>query len=296
MKKIRLGIIAPSEIALRRFLPSLNKDKRFEYVGVSIASENEWFGGSRGSDSIYISSEREKALNFVKSFGGIVFEGYCNFIKSGLIDAIYIPLPPSLHFKWAKTALENDLHVFVEKPSTTSLKETNELIELAKAKQLALHENYMFVFHSQIDYVKQILETKELGEVRLFDVRFGFPFRGTNDFRYNKSLGGGALFDCGGYTLKLANMLLGDSATIVQANSGFIDNFEVDMYGSATLNNNEGIICNASFGMDNAYTCDLHIWGSEGKLHTNRIFTAPVGYEPQMELTINGEKTATGRP
>lgn len=44
MKKIRIGIICPSEIAFRRFLPSLEKEENFTYVGVAIASKEEWDG------------------------------------------------------------------------------------------------------------------------------------------------------------------------------------------------------------------------------------------------------------
>ena len=51
-----------------------------------------------------------------------------------------------LHHKWAKLALLNGKHVFVEKPSTTSLEDTMDLISVASEKGLALHENYMFVY------------------------------------------------------------------------------------------------------------------------------------------------------
>ena len=59
-------------------------------------------------------------------------------INSSDIEALYIPLPPGLHYKWAKKALEAGKHVLVEKPSTTSLSDTRNLISIAKEKGLAL--------------------------------------------------------------------------------------------------------------------------------------------------------------
>ena len=44
------------------------------------------------------------------------------------------------------------------------------------------------------------------------DFRIVDTIRGTNDFRYNRDLGGGALLDCGGYTVKLAGLFLGMTA------------------------------------------------------------------------------------
>ena len=44
MNKIRIGIICPSEIAFRRFMPALGKVNGMEYMGVAIANEREWNG------------------------------------------------------------------------------------------------------------------------------------------------------------------------------------------------------------------------------------------------------------
>ena len=47
---IRIGILCPSEIAFRRFLPALRKCEQFQYVGVATASVNEWFGKENKND------------------------------------------------------------------------------------------------------------------------------------------------------------------------------------------------------------------------------------------------------
>lgn len=289
---IRIGIICPSEIAFRRFLPSLKDAKGFEYVGVAIANKEEFIGAT---DEV-IAKERAKAQTFVDNYGGKIFEGYAGLILSQEIDAVYLPLPPALHFQWAKKALENKKHVLVEKPSTTSLQETQELISIASEKGLALHENYMFVFHNQIKAIEDIVKSGEIGEVRLYRISFGFPRREARDFRYNKKLGGGALLDAGGYTMKLATELLGKDAYLKAASANYLPDFEVDMYGSATMQNDKGVVAQIAFGMDNDYRCDLEIWGSKGTLVTGRILTAPKGFEPSYTLKKNQEFTNGSLP
>lgn len=284
---IRIGIICPSEIAFRRFLPSLQKAEGFEYVGVAIANKEEFVGAT---DEV-LAKERAKAQTFVDNYGGKIFEGYGNLIGSSEVDAVYLPLPPALHFQWAKQALQKGKHVLVEKPSTTSLADTQELISIAEEKSLALHENYMFVFHNQIAAINEIVKSGEIGDIRLYRISFGFPRRDARDFRYNKALGGGALLDAGGYTMKLATELLGSSVRLVAATANYTSEFEVDLYGSATLENDDKVVAQVAFGMDNDYKCDLEIWGSKGTLTTGRIMTAPNGFEPTYTVKKNQEYT-----
>lgn len=248
-----------------------------------MASKEEFVGAT---DEI-LAKERQKAQTFVDNYGGKIFEGYANLIGSEEVDAIYLPLPPALHFKWAKLALKKGKHVLVEKPSTTSFADTQELVSIAEEKGLALHENYMFVFHNQIQAVKDIVNSGEIGDVRLYRITFGFPRRAATDFRYNKALGGGALLDAGGYTMKLASTLLGGGVKLTAANTGYLSDFEVDIYGSATMVNDKGKVAQMAFGMDNDYRCDLEVWGSTGTLTTGRILTAPDGFVPTYTIKNN---------
>ncbi len=293
MSKVKIGIICPSEIAFRRFMPAVKECENAEYVGVAYACADEWFGKSN-VDSRLIKGEAEKAQSFKAEYGGKIFSSYMELIKSDEVDAVYLPLPPALHYKWAMLALQNGKHIFLEKPSTTTAADTKELIAVADERDLAVHENYMFAFHAQLAKINEIVQSGRLGDVRLYRIAFGFPQRAVNDFRYNKSLGGGALLDCGGYTLKLASMLLGESAEIKYSKLNSTEGFDVDIYGSAALVNDEGVTAQVSFGMDNSYKCDLEIWGSKGTLSTGRILTAPAGFEPTAEIkTAEGTETVS---
>lgn len=273
---INLGIIGCAEIAFRRFIPASLQVSEFKAVAVA----EEYAPG--------------KLEQFEETYG---IEGYNSFDKilgDPSIDAVYIPQPPALHYKWAKKALEEGKHVLVEKPSTTSYEDTADLVKTAREKGLALHENYMFAYHLQIEQIKKMLDDKVIGDVRQISAQFGFPMREKNDFRYVKDLGGGALLDAGGYTLKLATILLGDSIKVDSAHLNYMDGFEVDMYGNVAVSNDEGTVCFLGFGMDCGYRCSLEVWGSKGRLYTNRIFTAPETLEPVVFIeTAEGTSEKT---
>ena len=288
---IKVGIICPSEIAFRRFLPSLQKVNEFSFAGVAIASPEEWAGDGKvtADTTAIIDKERQKAQTFIDNYGGRIFEGYKTLITSPEVDVVYLPLPPALHFRWAKFALENGKHAYVEKPFTTNLEHAQELLDLAKQRNLAVHENYMFIFHRQLQAVQDLIAAGEIGKVRQYRISFGFPRRAAYDFRYIKALGGGALLDAGGYCIKYASWLLGDTARLVCANSYYEEGFEVDIFGSCTMVNDEGTAVQMSFGMDCDYKCELEAWGSTGTLTTGRILTAPDGLEPDMVIKHNQE-------
>lgn len=286
MKRIKIGILSPSEIATRRFLPALPAE--VEFVGIAVASKNEWSGDiDDNAFNLLSKRELEKASNITATFGGRVFSSYLSLITSREIDAIYIPLPPALHYQWGKISLENGLHVLLEKPLTVKYEDTEKLISLARTRNLLVYENYAFEFHKQIEEIKKLYNSGLLGEIRLIRTSFGFPYRGASDFRYTKVLGGGALNDCGGYPIKLSTILLGGEIKTKYSKLGYLDLHDVDVYGFDVLENNLGTTAIASFGMDNSYKCELEIWGSKNSLYCPRVFTPPADFK--SKIIISGE-------
>ncbi len=272
---MKIGILGAADIAYRRFLPALEKCPEIVYVGVA-------------------SRTLEKTLRFAERFGGKVYGSYGELLADKSVDAVYVPLPPALHYEWGKKVLLAGKHLFMEKPFTTAPGDTRELLELAAERRLITHENYMFLYHRQLTKVKELIADGMLGKIRLYRMAFGFPKRAEGDFRYCKTLGGGALLDCGGYPVRLALDLLGESARVVQAKLVQLEGYEVDLYGSAVLENDAGQTAQISFGMDNSYKCELEVWGSRGCLQAGRIFTAPSDFEPVITVkTQAGEETAS---
>ncbi len=271
---MKIGILGAADIAYNRFLPSLQKTQAFSCAGVA---------AYRGEDP-------SRARRFTETYQLPVYESYEALIADPEIDAVYVPVPPAFHAHWGRQALEAGKHLLLEKPFTASLSETKELLALAEQRQLAVHENYMFGFHSQIETVKNWIQSGEHGQVRLLRAAFGFPLRQTGDFRYKKSMGGGALLDAAGYVLRLASLLLGP-VELLSSNVQGLEGFEVDMQGAASLRGLEnGLVYQGAWGMSHFYQCALELWTSEARLSTNRIFTAPADYEPVWIKETQGQR------
>lgn len=92
--------------------------------------------------------------------------------------------------------------------------------------------------------------------------------------------------------MRLAAELLGEGAKVTQARLVQPAGYKVDLFGSAVLENPAGICAQLSFGMDNAYQCQLEVWGSEATLIAPRVFTAGPDFAPSLILRgSSGEET-----
>ncbi|GAA04686.1 Gfo/Idh/MocA family protein [Photobacterium leiognathi] len=267
---INIAILGAANIALNRFMPALKAINSINYLGVASNSQN-------------------KADNFQQMFGGRIFTSYDEVINCAEVDAVYIPLPPSLHYVWAKKALLNNKHVFLEKPSVLEKDHAFELVDIANKRGLVLVENYMFEYHAQLTNIKSIINEGSIGELRFINSQFSFPFRGAEDFRYSKSMGGGALYDCGGYPIKLLSLLMGDNIQVEHSKLNIDERFGVDTNGIVSLSNSNGVLGQVYFGMDDVYRCSVEIVGSKGRIVSNRIFTAPADTDISVEVTVNNE-------
>lgn len=273
----RIGILGAADIAYNKFLPALSQVEGAECAGVA-------------------SNSKKKLDRFVEKYGTRVYASYDEVIGDESVDCVYIPLPPAFHYEWAKKALLAGKHVFLEKPSTTSLECTKELTELAAERGLVIQENYMFQYHDQLTRLKELVWEGRIGKLRLVRTSFGFPRRAEGDFRYNKALGGGTMMDNGGYTIKLITELLGDSTRYVSSSLDYDEETGVDIFGTAEFVNDDGVAAQAAFGMDCQYQCSLELWGSKGRITTGRIYTAPADYAPTAVIETGAEKLTVELP
>ncbi len=292
---IRIGIIGSSNIAERRMIPAILKESSFAYVGVAISTKEEM--GFRGSDEEFESvfkNKLEKANRFKDSFGGEIYNSYDSLLNDESVDALYIALPPELHYKWAQKAINKRKHIILEKPFTTERIYTEQLIQDARKNDVAVIENYGFIYHDQFSLIKQTISDGIIGDLRLIRATFCFPHRDNMDFRYNKELGGGALLDCGGYTIKAATSLLGLDLDVASSCGIVTEGHEVDIFGTATLTRKDGVCAQLHYGMDNYYRCELEVLGSKGLILAPRVFTAPDGFEAPV-IIKNGQEAEEKR-
>lgn len=279
MKKINIGILGCANIAQRFIIPTLIGMKEFHILGVA-------------------SRHKEKADSFAKEFNIRAFYSYQSLLEVSSLDAVYIPLPNSLHYEWIKKSLKSNFHVLVEKSMCCNYEEVIELNELARQKGLVLIENFQFRFHSQLKYLKNLVDSGKIGELRNIRASFGFPpFSDSDNIRYKRELGGGALLDAGAYPLKISQIFLGNNTEVLSASLETQKDREVDIWGSAYVKQKNGnLVFQIAFGFDHFYQNNIEIWGSKGRIYTNRIFTAPPDFEPIFELESTAGKEIVKLP
>lgn len=90
-------------------------------------------------------------------------------LRSSQIDAIAVVSPVWTHYELAKEALENGKHVFVEKPFTTNREQAEELIELARKKNLKIMVDHTFLFTGAVRKISQLLDEGSLGKLYYYD-------------------------------------------------------------------------------------------------------------------------------
>ena len=81
------------------------------------------------------------------------------------VEAVTIATPVPTHHALAKQALEAGKHVFVEKPPAMRGAEMEELVALARERDLVLMPGHLLLYHPGLRRVKELVDGGELGEV-----------------------------------------------------------------------------------------------------------------------------------
>lgn len=262
---LRFGVLGCADIARRRVVPALLATPGARLAAVA-------------------SRDPRRAGRFADEFGCSPAPGYQELLERDDLDAVYLPLPPSLHPQWIRRALMAGKHVLAEKPLTTSSAETAELTALARSSGLVLAENVMFVHHPRHEQVRKLLADGAIGVPRAFSAAFTVPRRPPGDIRLSAALGGGALLDIGGYPLRAAQLFLGPGLRVAGAALRTARGAEVDCGGSALLVDDDGATAQLTFGIDHAYVCRYEILGSSGRITVDRAFTPPADHAGEIRL------------
>jgi predicted dehydrogenase len=152
-----------------------------------------------------------RALAFARRYSvPRVFSDYEGLIRDPSIDAVYIPLPNSLHFVWALRALSEGKHVLCEKPLTSNALEAQILSRAVQAPGSpvlleALHSR----FHPLNLRAMEIVQGGELGALEHVEAVFCTPMLRRKDIRFDSTLGGGAMMDLGCYMVGLCRAITG---------------------------------------------------------------------------------------
>ena len=152
-----------------------------------------------------------------------VHDSYEALIDDPDLDAVYNPLPNSLHGKWTRAALAAGKHVLCEKPFTANAAEAREIAELAAQSDRVVMEAFHYRYHPLSLRVEEIIASGELGKLKRVEAAMCFPLPKFSDIRYDYSLAGGATMDAGCYAVHMVRTFGGSTPEVVSAQAKLRD-------------------------------------------------------------------------
>ncbi|MDZ4236319.1 MAG: Gfo/Idh/MocA family oxidoreductase, partial [Dietzia sp.] len=174
------------------------------------------------NDEVVVAAVAARDVSRARAFAakhGIarVHASYETLVADADLDAIYIPLPNSLHGRWTRAALASGKHVLCEKPFTANAAEAREIAEAAAKSGRVVMEAFHYRYHPLAVRIGQIIASGELGTLERVEATLCYPLPKFSDIRYNYSLAGGATMDAGCYAVHMARTFGGGTPEVLSA-------------------------------------------------------------------------------
>lgn len=268
MEMVNWGIMSAANIAFDEVVPALRRSSRAIVKGIATKTP-------------------QKAKRFQIEN---VFTSYEELINDEHIHAIYIPLPNSLHAEWAIKAMERGKHVLLEKPAALTEKEMYNMKEVAESSNVILMEAFMYQFHKQHKRVKELLESKIIGEYRHLKAHFSWMLPDENDIRLNPDLGGGAMRDVGCYGFHALTQIIGFKPVSVSMTGSLKnvrpDNPGVDLTSTCVLIDEQERTATITASMELPFLDRYEIIGELGAITLNSSFRPDLSVDKRGKLVV----------
>lgn len=227
----------------------------------------------------------EKAESLSQIYRAAAFQNLEDLLQSADIDAVYIATPISAHAGLCKVAADHGKHILCEKSLAINQEQDSEIRSYCEAKGVNLLEGFMYQYHTQHSFVREMIAQGEIGDPVVFYAWFGFPPFPESDFRMKKELGGGALLDAGAYVIHAARSFFGRDPVEEKRIVSYNDD-GLDISGSILMDFGQGQSALLSYGMNNSYKNSYSIWGTKGEITLLRSFSIPE-YEVPVCRVVN---------
>lgn len=194
------------------------------------------FNSHQGAKMIMVSDSREARLDIIrKNHSSIQTSTHSeDVVNHPDIEAVVIATPVFTHYALAKSALLNGKHVLLEKPMTSSTKESEELIDLAKENGLTLMVDHTFLYTGAVQKLKQLISEGSIGNIKYFDstrINLGLFQPDIN-----------VLWDLAPHDISILNYLVHETPYSVNATGVSHTNNDIENIAYMTVNYKSGFI------------------------------------------------------
>lgn len=275
---LRWGILSTAAIGRSAVVPAIRNSRNGTLVAVA----------SRNPD---------RAKQFAAEFGMAKSYGsYEELLADPGIDAIYNPLPNSLHAPWTLKAAEAGKAVLCEKPLTIGRAEAEKLLEACAALRAPVMEAFMYRFHPQHGRVREIIAGGAIGDVVEVRAHLSANIAGRDgplNVRFVPDLGGGTVLDMGCYGVSICRMIFGEEPRKVTGWWHLDPQTHVDLSGAAMMEFSGGRLGIASASFVSQGRGFYSVIGTRGVIELPRAIIPGQGDGEPEAIIVTSDRKGT---
>lgn len=242
---LKLGIISTANIA-HGFTEAVQQSTNIRITAIA----------SRNAES---SSAFQQKFNIEKSYAS-----YQELLNDQDIDAVYIPLPNTMHAEWVIKAAKAKKHILCEKPIAVAIEDVKEMYHQAAINDVLLMEAFPYRHQPQTIAMLNRIKNGEIGQLRQIYADFGFTISDIEtNIRMKPELGGGSAWDAAVYPVSVIRAITGSKPVDVFAYGQFNDK-RVDLSISAILRHEDDVVAQLNCSFTAAPHRLVRVIGSEG--------------------------------
>jgi xylose dehydrogenase (NAD/NADP) len=197
-KAVKWGILSTADIN-RKLLAGAAESDDVDVVAVASPDQTR-------------AEEYARAWDIDRAYGS-----YDDLLADPEIEAVYIPLPNTMHSEWSIRALEAGKHVLCEKPFSRHIADVERAFDVAERTGLHLSEAFMYRHHPQTSHLAELVASGAIGELRVIRAAFSYSLYDAENIRLRTDVEGGSLMDVGCYCISGARLLGGEPESVVGA-------------------------------------------------------------------------------
>jgi D-xylose 1-dehydrogenase (NADP+, D-xylono-1,5-lactone-forming) len=195
MDAVKWGILSTADIN-RKLIPGAKASPKIDLVGVA-------------------SRDRARAEEYARTWEiPRAYGTYEELLADPEIEAVYIPLPNTMHSEWSIRSLEAGKHVLCEKPFSRHPEEVEAAFDASDRTGRLLSEAFMYRHNPQTKRLKQLVAEGAIGELRLVRSTFSYSLYDHDNIRLRTDVEGGALMDVGCYCVSGSRLVAGEPETV----------------------------------------------------------------------------------
>jgi xylose dehydrogenase (NAD/NADP) len=265
MKAVNWGILSTADIN-RKVIPGAHESEKVNLLAVASRDQ------SRADDYA-------RTWEIERAYGS-----YDDLLADPDIEAIYNPLPNTMHVEWSIKAIEAGKHVLCEKPISRHPADVERAFDAAEREDRILSEAFMYRHNPQTARLKRLVDDGAIGELRLIRAAFSYSLYDPDNIRLRTDVEGGALMDVGCYCVSGARLLGGEPERVY--GEARIGESGTDWVFTGTLRLPGDVLATFDCGTALVERDELEAIGSEGSLFLDDPWHCN---NPVIELRRDGQ-------